>query len=603
MQTRSQTQSRRKFALACAVAALLTSAALVACRASAEVQCETDGHCDRETGGRCLANVGTERQWCGYPDTGCPTGLRWSALDVGDGVSGRCVDPRVLDKVAPVVIGRAPAPDSAQVAPTAFITVTFSEPIAPESVTEASLQLVDQVGNPVAAARVVSGAEVVLTPRPALDPRLGYRVVVTPEVTDVAGNGMAEEVSWAFRTREAAWSSPVPLEQEASKRAGEVAAAAGGGVVVAAWVYDECRSSTCTVPDELWVAVRKGGIWGAPVLLATSVKDGVLYPLVGVSPEGRAVVAWDQGGISTPGQMMVATYDGSAWSSPVELRRDLARRFYPRAFVFDDGGIHFLYGDWGLLQDTATWVNRYSDGEWQASQSMGVTPRDRQAFVAAAKGSVPLMLVGNGLTSPVLGVRSYREGVWQPAEPVVNLDEAARLVAISARGEEFTVLWATTHVFARRYKDRIWEPVRQLDLATAPQPNLDFGEPLSSVVHLDGGSVVALWSTESDVLQSVLVPGREWSPAMAIDNEAGSLLEPRLVAGRRRALAAWRSNDFAFNEVSEAEGWRGPGLIEFGAGAVVDGTVVFDESTNTFVAVWSQPGASGVPDVLSSVYR
>jgi len=64
-----------------------------------------------------------------------------------------------------------------------------------------------------------------------------------------------------------------------------------------------------------------------------------------------------------------------------------------------------------------------------------------------------------------------------------------------------------------------------------------------------------------------------------------------------------RGVTFAFNEVSEAEGWRGPGLIEFGAGAVVDGTVVFDESTNTFVAVWTQPGSSGVPDVLSSVYR
>ncbi len=598
-----QRQSRGKFVTAYAVAALLFSAALAACRASTEVQCEADLHCDRETGGRCLANVGTERQWCGYPDTGCPTGLRWSALDVGDGVAGRCVEPRVLDKVPPMVIGRTPAPDTSEVAPTTFVTVTFSEPVEPESVTAESLQLVDQVGNPVAAARVVTGAEVVLTPRPALDPRLGYRVVVTPEVTDVAGNGVAEEVSWAFRTRAAAWSSPVPLEQEASKRAGEVAAAAGGGVVVAVWVYDECRASPCTVPDELWVAVRKGGIWGAPVLLATSLNDGVLYPLVGVSPKGRAVVAWDQGGISTPGQMMVATYDGSDWSNSVELRRDIARRFYPRAIVFDAGGIHVLYGAWGLVQDAVTWASRFSDGGWQAAESMGVVPRERQVFVAAAKGSVPLMLVGNGLTSPVLGVRSYREGVWQPAEPVVNLDEAARLVAISARGEEFTVLWATTHVFARRYKDRIWEPVRQLDLATAPQPSLDFGEPLSSVVHLDGGSVVALWATESDVLQSVRASGREWSPAMAIDNEAGPLLEPRLVAGRRRALAAWLSNDFAFNEVSEAEGWRGPGLIEFGAGAVVDGTVVFDESTNTFVAVWTQPGVSGVPDVLSSVYR
>lgn len=600
-----QRQSRGKFAMAHAVAALLSSATLAACRASTEVQCEADAHCDRETGGRCLANVGTQRQWCGYPDTMCPTGLRWSALDVGDGVSGRCVEPRVLDKVAPAVIGRAPAPDSTQVAPATFITVTFSEPIEPESVTEASLLLVDQVGNPVAAARVVSGAEVVLTPRPALDPRLGYRVVVTPEVTDVAGNGMAEEVSWAFRTREAAWSSPLPLEQEASKRAGEVAAAAGGGMVVAAWVYDECRTSTCTVPDELWVAVRKGGIWGAPVLLATSVNDGVLYPLVGVSSEGRAVVAWDQGGISTPGQMMVATYDGSGWSGAVELRRDVGRRFYPRALVFDkDDEVHLVFGE-GDLNRNSLWASLYAPvSGWRLPSAVGETAYQKTVLPAATVGSVPVMLSAEILAdSAELRLRRYRQGSWQPGESIGTVSFYTRFTTISAIAENLTVMWGTDHVFARSLIGGVWEPMVQLDGASAPAPLGDFGEPARNLLRTENGTLLALWATESDVWQRARPEGRAWAPASMIDSEAGPISDAHLAAGRRRALAAWRSNDFSFNEVSEAEGWRGPGLIEFGAGAVVDGTVVFDESTNTFVAVWSQPGASGVPDVLSSVYR
>lgn len=600
-----QRQSRGKFAMAHAVAALLSSATVVACRASTEVQCEADGHCDRETGGRCLANVGTERQWCGYPDTGCPTGLRWSALDVGDGVSGRCVEPRVLDKVAPAVIGRAPAPDSTQVAPATFITVTFSEPIEPESVTETSLQLVDQVGNPVAAARVVSGAEVVLTPRPALDPRLGYRVVVTPEVTDVAGNGVAEEVSWAFRTREAAWSSPLPLEQEASKRAGEVAAAAGGGVVVAAWVYDECRTSTCTVPDELWVAVRKGGIWGAPVLLATSVNDGAHSLQVAVGPDGHAVMAWAYGGISKPGYAMVSTYDGSGWSIPVELLRDAGRGFNLRSFVFGDNGeVLFVFGEGNLIRNSV-WATRYTPASgWQLPTVVGGTAYHKGASPVATAGSAPVMLSAEILVGDTeLRIRRYQQGSWQLGESIGTIAVRTEFTAISARGEDLTVTWATDHVFSRSLIGGVWEPVMQLDGATAPVPMADFREPGRNLLRTENGTLIAVWATESDVWQRARPEGRAWAPASMIDSEAGPISDAHLSAGRRRALAAWRSNDFAFNEVSEAEGWRGPGLIEFGAGAVVDGTVVFDESTNTFVAVWSQPGASGVPDVLSSVYR
>lgn len=601
-----QTPSRWKFVTTHAVAAaLLTSTVLVACRASTEVQCEADLHCDRETGGRCLANVGTERQWCGYPDTGCPTGLRWSALDVGDGVSGRCVEPRVLDKVAPVVIGRMPAPDSTQVAPATFITVTFSEPIEPESVTEASLQLVDQVGNPVAAARVVSGAEVVLTPRPALDPRLGYRVVVTPEVTDVAGNGVAQEVSWAFRTREAAWSSPLPLEQEASKRAGEVAAAAGGGVVVAAWVYDECRNSTCTVPDELWVAVRKGGIWGAPVLLATSVNDGAHSLQIAVAPDGHAVMAWAYGGISKPGQVMVATYDGSVWSSPVELRRDIGRAFNLGSFVVGESGeVYFVFGEDNLFRNSV-WSTIYTRASgWQLPTAVGETVRYRGAIPVAALGSVPVMLSAEILVDITeLRIRRYQAGSWRPGESIGTIAVRTEFTAISARGEDLTVIWATDHVFARSFIGGVWEPVTQLDGATSPAPRADFRDQGRNLLRTENGTLIALWATESDVWQRARPAGRGWDPAFMIDSETGPISSAHLAAGKRRALAGWLGSDFAFNEFSEAEGWRGPGLIEFAAGAVVDGTVVFDESTNTFVAVWTQPGASGVPDVLSSVYR
>lgn len=71
------------------VLALLGST-LCGCFASFEAECGADAHCNRFPGGLCHTNPATERRWCGYPDPECPSGYRYSDLDVGDGVSGSC---------------------------------------------------------------------------------------------------------------------------------------------------------------------------------------------------------------------------------------------------------------------------------------------------------------------------------------------------------------------------------------------------------------------------------------------------------------------------------------------------------------------------------
>lgn len=68
----------------------LLGAILCGCFAGFEVECGADAHCNRFPGGLCHTNPGTERRWCGYPDQACPSGYRYSDLDVGDGVSGAC---------------------------------------------------------------------------------------------------------------------------------------------------------------------------------------------------------------------------------------------------------------------------------------------------------------------------------------------------------------------------------------------------------------------------------------------------------------------------------------------------------------------------------
>ncbi len=72
----------------------LLAATLCGCFSPFEVECGVDAHCNRFSGGLCHTNPETARRWCSYPDVACPTGYRYSDLDVGDGVAGACTtDP------------------------------------------------------------------------------------------------------------------------------------------------------------------------------------------------------------------------------------------------------------------------------------------------------------------------------------------------------------------------------------------------------------------------------------------------------------------------------------------------------------------------------
>lgn len=69
----------------------LFAAAMGACVARRTVECSTDTDCDLTAGGRCDLNGATGNTWCSFPDSECPSGQRFSTLDVGDGLAGECV--------------------------------------------------------------------------------------------------------------------------------------------------------------------------------------------------------------------------------------------------------------------------------------------------------------------------------------------------------------------------------------------------------------------------------------------------------------------------------------------------------------------------------
>lgn len=70
------------------------------CGSHPNVQCGVNSDCDLHLGGAC-ATAPTGNRWCSYPDPSYPSGMRYSDLQVGDGVSGQCVVVEVDAGVMP----------------------------------------------------------------------------------------------------------------------------------------------------------------------------------------------------------------------------------------------------------------------------------------------------------------------------------------------------------------------------------------------------------------------------------------------------------------------------------------------------------------------
>jgi hypothetical protein len=108
------------------------------------------------------------------------------------------------DVAPPVVIDRGPTPGAAGVPQGSPVTVRFSEPMDPSTLTPASIALAPAGGGaPVAADVTVSsdGRSAVLDPAADLAASTAYRVTVGTAARDLAGNPLAAAETWTFTAR------------------------------------------------------------------------------------------------------------------------------------------------------------------------------------------------------------------------------------------------------------------------------------------------------------------------------------------------------------------------------------------------------------------
>lgn len=117
-----------------------------------------------------------------------------------------------VETTPPAVTSTSPSSGEADVDPGATVSVEFSEPVDPESVT-ASTFVVSRpdpaqgsgaagVAVDVAGSRSVSGSTVTFTPSSSLQGGVVHTVRLTTGIRDLTGNAMAADHTWSFTTRE-----------------------------------------------------------------------------------------------------------------------------------------------------------------------------------------------------------------------------------------------------------------------------------------------------------------------------------------------------------------------------------------------------------------
>jgi hypothetical protein len=105
-----------------------------------------------------------------------------------------------VDRIAPALVWSLPVDGMTDVPVTRPLTVRFSEPLDPASVTADTVRLSSALGSVTPSSITTDGPTVVLTPRDPLATSMRYEVAIVPGVRDLAGNATGEPLRWSFLT-------------------------------------------------------------------------------------------------------------------------------------------------------------------------------------------------------------------------------------------------------------------------------------------------------------------------------------------------------------------------------------------------------------------
>ncbi|MFY9509838.1 MAG: FG-GAP-like repeat-containing protein [Rubrivivax sp.] len=128
----------------------------------------------------------------------------------GNPMSSAAVWQFVLDASGPTLVASSPLRDAIEVPLGAAITLSFDEAPAPTTVTASNFWL-EEFGNRVGVSVSVQGRDVTLTPSQPLRQGASYTVWISRFVTDMLGNQIGNDISFAFKADPGRFAAPVQV--------------------------------------------------------------------------------------------------------------------------------------------------------------------------------------------------------------------------------------------------------------------------------------------------------------------------------------------------------------------------------------------------------
>jgi len=386
-------------------------------------------------------------------------------------------------------------PDGADDAePDSIVTVTFSEPLDPRTVTEGALRLLDG-DHEVAGTFELSSKRDALsfTPAEPLSLWTKYRVELVSTLKDRDGASLVEAFSADFQVRDGVWSVQT-LAEGTSLKLPRMLPITADGSLLPTWLAEE--GTTCTAAGTWALRGKTKPSW----LFKSTALDGECTDLsASVASDGNAAVSWVAGN-----QDYSQTFVSGAWASAE--RMNTAR------------GSSALYSSTVFVHDGATMTT--------------------------------MAMVGGGQNSLVTEIGTMR-GAWKPASQSFVLGSASSSItgSLDPRGSGFAV-WSRnvgieTSVLRFDSAKQAWDaapsslPGSKVTGATAgPRPNIATTPEGDALVVFGGRTSDARWLKSSRYTPST---GWQVEPTNVYFNPSIEPLKdaPALAYDGSAFVAAW----------------------------------------------------------------
>lgn len=540
----------------------------------------------------------------------------------GGGVTEAPRPPPAADTTPPSVVAFVPSA-SDDVPRNTEISATLSEALLASTVSDSNVRITRSGAAVQGSLKYdATNRKISFVPPQALDVLARYTVTAGTGLKDLAGNSLAGEKSWSFRTADGRWDAPRRLDAETATSLDSGVAQDGQGNMVVVW-----SSQGAGGFYEIRMAVQGAGAeWGGASTLSTPGSYNALSPRIRFDNRGNGLAIWTQSDREDAEVWSSRFVKGTGWQTPTRVDSGLTHGYHDTSLAFDADGN--AVGVWakrvseGQYSAHDIWAARFtSTGGWQASTRLGSSANigtydqaEHPQVALDAAGNAYVLWVQRNSDAPVWIARYQGGSGWQAA---VSLG-AARLgdpyaprLAVSNSGQVMA-LWNTFVYAGGPYRFDLWWSV----LATpggnwtspAPLENDDAGHAFNQALVADSaGNFHAVWQQHasdyrSDLVHRQYIPGSGWNAVTTVSTTNGTDYNnraPSLVADRNgNLMALWgvyqsgqggaQEGTFA-RRYAAGEGWRTTLRVGTVVGAPAFATSLDVQADGAIAATWIEP--------------